>query len=568
MKNIEIALVFYEIADLLEIKGGNFFQVRAYRQAAQVITRQEQPVEKLIKEGKFQQLPGIGKAIYEKTKELLETGKCSAHQALLAEIPRGMLEIRSLPGIGPAKARTLLKEGYTSLEQLAQAAAAHRLRKLPGFSAKTEHDILRDIDLLKSSRDQIGLGVARELGEELIDYLSQLPTVVRVELAGGTRRWKETVSDLDLVACASDIAEVLEAFAIHPKVTKILHRGDNRLQVMTWWGVEVDLTVTPPEQFVSTWHRCTGSKRHYQQLQQIAEQRGLSLNHRQLLNEAGEILPLTGEQDIYKHLGMEYIPPELREGKGEIEAALADKLPPLITLDDIKGDLHTHTNWSDAALSLEEMVEHAVAKGYRYMAITDHSRSLKIANGLSLERLRKQGKEIDKLNAQLKDFTILKGIECDILPDGTLDFEDEVLRDLDVVVASVHSNFKQEKEAMTNRIVSAIRNEHVDIIGHVTGRMLGRRSGYQLDLDRVLEEAAKHETVLEINSSPDRLDLNEENARKAKELGIKISINTDAHDLKRLNEMVYGISVARRAWLTPDDVINTHEVEDILKIFN
>lgn len=567
MKNVEIAWVFYEIADLLEIKGDNFFQVRAYRQAAREITRLEQPVAKLINEGSFQRIPGIGKAITDKTKELIETGQCRAHQELLAEIPRGVLEIRALPGIGPAKARMLYKEGFTTLGQLEQAAKANRVRKLPGFSAKTEFDIARDIDLLKHGRDKVGLGVARELGAELIDYLSQLPMVHRVELAGGTRRWKETVSDLDLVASTDNIEDVLDALAIHPKITKILTREANRLQIMTWWGVEVDLTVVKPEEFITTWHRCTGSKKHYQHLQKIAQQKGLKLNHQHLLNAAGELLPVTEEADIYEHLGLSYIPAELRENTGEIEVAQQDNMPQLVTLEDIKGDLHTHTNWSDAALSLEEMVEHAIAKGYRYMAITDHSRSLKIANGLSLERLKKQGKEIDKLNAQHKDFTILKGIECDILSDGSLDFEDDVLRDLDVVVASVHSNFKQEKEAMTQRIVSAIENEHVDIIGHVTGRMLGRRQGYQVDIDRVMEAAAKYDTVLEINSSPDRLDLSDENARKAKAMGIKISINTDAHDLKRLNEMVYGVSVARRAWLTADDIINTHEVEDILKMF-
>ena len=420
MKNVEIAWIFSEMADLLEIKGGNFFQVRAYRQAARLITRLEQSVIKLISEGTFQQLPGIGKAINDKTQELLETGNCRAHQDLLAEIPRGVLEIRTLPGIGPAKARMLYKEGFTSLGQLEQAAKAHHLRKLPGISAKTEFDIMRNIDLLKHGRDQIGLGVARELGTELIEYLTQLPVVQRVELAGGTRRWKETVSDVDLVVSAEEIEDVLDALAVHPKITKILAREANRLQVMTWWGVEVDLTVVKPEEFVTTWHRSTGSKKHYQQLQQIAQQKGLQLNHRHLLNADRELLAVTKEADIYQHLGLAYVPPELRENKGEIEVAQRGNLPPLVTLADIKGDLHTHTNWTDAALPLEEMVEHAIAKGYSYMAITDHSRSLKIANGLNFERLKKQGKEIDKLNAQNKDFTILKGIECDILSMGDL----------------------------------------------------------------------------------------------------------------------------------------------------
>ncbi|MEG6617060.1 DNA polymerase/3'-5' exonuclease PolX [Peptococcaceae bacterium 1198_IL3148] len=566
MKNIEIAWVFNEMADLLEIKGADFFKVKAYRNGAKTIMRLEKPVAELVANGTFSKLPGIGKAITDKTKELLETGTCKAHQELLAEIPRGVLEIRALPGIGPKKARLIFEKlGIASLAELEVAANKREIRKLPGMSAKSEYDIARNINVFRNGTDKVILGFARDLGIELREFLLSLPGVKNVEFAGSTRRWKETVRDLDMVAATEDVPELIDALITHPKVTKVLEREENRVRVMTFWGVPVDLTVVTPDRFITTWHRSTGSKKHYQHLQRIAEQKNFQLSHKYIKDAAGQPLPVESEADIYQALGMTYVPAELREDNGEIEAAQQHALPNLVAVSDIKGDLHTHTHWSDAALSIEEMVAGAKERGYSYLAITDHSGSLKIANGLNVERLHKQGKEIDKLNEQQQDFTILKGVECDILADGSLDHHDDILRDLDVVVASVHSAFKQDKETMTNRIVSAIEHEHVDIIGHVSGRLLGRREGYELDIDRVLEAAAKYNTILEINASPDRLDLSEENARKAKEMGIRIAINTDAHDLKRLNEMEYGVSVARRAWLTKDDIINTKDVDQLLK---
>lgn len=566
MRNIDIAWIFYEMADLMEIKGDDFFKIKAYRSAAKTISRLNQPVEELVRRGVFNKIPGIGKAINAKTREILETGTCRTYQELLDQVPRGLLEIRSLPGIGPKKARILhQKLGVTSLEELEEAAKRRLVRKLPGISAKTEHEIVRNIRSLKEGRSQVLLGLARELAKELVEYLENLPEVARAEIGGGTRRWKETVSDVDIVAAADDVNGVLDAFTAHPRVTKVLQRDSNRIQVNTWWGVPVDLTVVTVDEFITAWHRNTGSRKHYQHLSLLAEEKGFKLSHKQLVDAYGRELEVQDEEDIYRHLGLEYIPPELREDNGEIEAAQTGTLPRLVELEDIKGDLHVHTNWSDAAGSLEEMVEGARKKGYSYMAITDHSGSLKIANGLDAARLKKQVKEIEKLNQQFDDFTILTGVECDILADGSLDHEDELLAQLDVVIASVHSHFQQDKETMTNRIISAIEHEHVDIIGHVSGRLLGRRGGYELDVERVLEAAAKYNTVMEINSSPDRLDLSEENARLAKELGVKVVINTDAHDLKRLNEIEYGVAVARRAWLTPDDVVNTREVEDLLK---
>ncbi|MCD5407229.1 MAG: DNA polymerase/3'-5' exonuclease PolX [Desulfotomaculum sp.] len=566
MQNIEIAWVFEEMADLLEIKGTDFFKMRAYRQAAKTIVRLEQPLAELAKQNSIHKIAGVGKAINAKIKEILATGSCATHRKLLLEIPKGVLEIRLLPGIGPKKTRTLFEDlGITSLAQLAVAAKNRLVRQLPGMSTKTESDILRHIQVLKTSSQKKSLGVVRELGAGIIAYLAAFPGVTAVEFGGSTRRWQETVADLDLIAATNHPQELLEVLSKHPRVTKILEQGENRVRVLNQWGIVIDLSVVPAAQFITAWHRNTGSQKHYQHLKKLAIEKNITLDHQAMIDDCGNKLAVQTEADIYRHLNMTYIPPELREDHGEIEAALAGKLPELVELKDIKGDLHTHTTWSDAAASLPEMVQVAQAKGYSYLAITDHSPSLKVANGLDWERLQEQCREIDQLNQREQDFTVLTGVECDILADGSLDHPDEVLADLDVVVASVHTNFQQDQQTMTNRIIAAIENEYVDIIGHVTGRLLGRRSGYALDLAEVFAAAAKYDTVLEINASPHRLDLNTENTKKARELGVQIVINSDAHDAKGLNDLEYGVAVARRAWLTSGDVLNTMALDDLLK---
>ncbi|WP_031516061.1 DNA polymerase/3'-5' exonuclease PolX [Desulfofalx alkaliphila] len=565
MQNVEVSWIFHEIADLLEIKGGDFFKIRAYRNAAKTIYRLEQPLDQLVRSGEINKLPGIGKAIAAKIEEIIKTGTCKTHQELLEEIPRGVLEITSLPGIGPKKARLLFKKlGVLSLDQLEQAAKDRQVRKVPGMSSKTELEILRNIKAIRSSGEKTVLGLAREIGAELRKYLLSLPGVKRVEIGGSTRRWREAVSDLDLVVAAEQASLVIAAMLKHPRVTEVLDQSERSIKVLTWWGVPVELSVVPPHRFVLAWHRNSGSKNHYRQLQKLAKEKGIELSHGGLSVD-GKPVEVKDEADIYRALGMQYIPPEIREDRGEIEAAKTGTLPKLVEIDDIKGDLHSHTTWSDASASLEEMVAAAKNRGYEYLAVTDHSGSLKIANGLDEKRLAEQCKVIERLNRQEEDFTILTGVECDILSDGRLDHPDRVLEELDVVVASVHRNFKMDKKAMTDRIIAAIEHEHVDIIGHVTGRLLGRRSGYEVDMEKVLEAAAKYNTVLEINSSPERLDLNEDNAALARDLGVKIAINTDAHDTGRLEDIIYGVAVARRAWLGPEDVVNTLEVDELLK---
>lgn len=568
MQNIEIAWIFRELADLLEIKEEDFFKIRAYRNGARTIAHLDRSLSEYYRQGRIKDIPGIGKAMEKKIIEILETGRLKKHQDLLKEIPQGLLEIKNLPGISAKRAGIFYQRlGIRSLDDLEAAAKEMKIRQIPGMGAKLEWDILNNIDMVRNRRSRVLLSVARELAGELMEFLLALPEVARVELAGSTRRWKETVGDLDLVAAAAIPAVVVEAFIKHPKVKEIMEQQADRVQVLTWWGIAVDLQVVPEVEFITAWHRSTGSKAHYGALQKLAQANGLQLSHHGLYQD-NRRLALTGEDDIYTRLGLNPIPPELREDRGELAAYVGTAPPPLLELSDIKGDLHLHTDWSDAAAPLADMVARAKAKGYHYMAVTDHSRSLKIANGLTIERLAEQHRLIDEMNRKNHDFRILKGTEMDILPNGELDFPDELLEKMDVVVASIHTAQRQDRETLTRRVLGAIENKHVDIIGHLTGRLLGRREAYPLDLEVVFEAAARTGTILEINASPDRLDLNEEHVRMAVDRGCKIVINTDAHDLHRLDEMAYGVAQARRARLKPTDVVNTLDTAELLQVLN
>lgn len=568
MQNIEIAWIFAELADLLEIKGEDFFKIRAYRRAAEVLAKLEESAEELSRRRLLSKIPGVGKAIEGKIKEILETGSLTKHQQLLQEIPQGVLAIKQLPGIGPNRARVLFKElGITNLEELEQAVNERRVRTLKGFSSKLEWDIINGLEMLRNRQSRARLSVAKELAQQLIEFLKLLPGVNEVSTAGSTRRWKDTVGDLDLVASAENPEPLLKALESHPRIKEVIDKQSNRIRAYTWWGIAVDLQVVPPGEYVTTLHRSTGSKAHYVKLQELAVAKGLKINHHGITNQSGDYLPVNKEEDIYQALGMAYIPPELREDKGEVEAARAGILPQLVQLGEIKGDLHIHTTWSDSVMEIDDVIEKCRQRGYSYAAITDHSRSLKIANGLEVESLMQQHKVINEINKNYDDFTLLTGVEVDILPNGELDYPDEVLEPMDVVIASVHTAFKQSRTELTRRLTKAMENEQVDIIAHMTGRILGRRESYDIDVEGLLETAAKTGTVLEINASPDRLDINEVYARQARDMGVKISINTDAHDVKRLDEMIYGVAVARRAWLGPEDVINTLGLEELRKVF-
>lgn len=562
MRNVEVAWIFHELADLLEFKEEDFFKIRAYKNAARVLAGLEEPLEEIRKRGSLAKIPGIGKNIAAKINEILTTGSLQKHKDLLQEIPPGLLDIMSLPGIGPKKAGIIHERlGVSSLQELAQAAREGRVRGLPGMGGKTENELIRNLETLADRTARLLLATARDLVEEFTGYLKMLPGVVKVEAGGSLRRWQETVGEIDLVVSAADPRSILDAVACHPRVKEIVEEGQDWARFQTFWGIAVDLEVVPEEFFEPALFRSTGSRAHYRRLQRLFADKGIAFDAG-VVGKAGEALE---ERDIYALLGLPFIPPELREDRGEVEAALQNSLPNLVELGDIKGDLHVHTTWSDGLGSIERVAARAREKGYQYIAVTDHSQSLKIARGLSLARLKEQQREIRSLNEKFEDFSILTGIEVDILPKGDLDCPEEILKEMDLVVASVHSAFKQDRETMTARMISAVENKNVDIIGHLTGRLIAHREGYALDVERVLEAAASCGTIIEINSSPDRLDLNDVNARRAKEKGIKIAINTDAHDLKRLDEMAYGVAVARRAWLEPGDVLNTMPVHELMR---
>jgi len=453
------------------------------------------------------------------------------------------------------------KLGISNLEELAEAARKKQLRSLPGIGVRTEDEILRYIEMRQNQAGRALLNLARHIAGELTGYLELLPVVSRVGVGGSLRRWKETVGDIDLVVASEEPRTVIDSLTGHHMVSEVLKRGHDGAKFQTKWGITVELEIVPEEVFALALFRNTGSHAHFEKLQDIFNKK-VDLSS---VTWPGDVREEKAEHHIYDMLDLQYIPPELREDRGEIEAAMEKRLPGLVKLEDIKGDLHVHSNWSDGVADIKNLVERAKAKGYEYIAITDHSRSLHIAGGLSLEKLQEQHELIRELNKQQENFRILTGIEVDILPKGDLDCPDEILKETDVVIASVHSAFKQDRETMTARLLSAIENRNVDIIGHPTGRLLNQREGYALDLERVLDAAASCGTILEINSSPNRLDLSDINARRAREKGIKLAINTDAHDLKRLDEMIYGVAVGRRAWLEEDDVVNTMPAGKLLK---
>lgn len=567
IENIEVALIFNEIADYLELKGDNSFKIRAYRNAARTVNKLPEDLKDLLATGHLTDIPGVGKELAAKIEEILNTGRLAYLERLKADIPSGTRDIMAIPGVGAKTAFKLYQELHiTNIEELEAAVKKHRIKGLPGLGSKAEQNIMRGIKMMQrgvGTRAPIGIAIA--VADGFMAYLRSLPGVERVETAGSTRRFNETIGDIDLVVAGAEPEKIIDLFIKHPQVKDVLSRGDTKASVITMIGAQVDLLVVHPTEFYSAWHHFTGNKDHNVKLRGIAHEKQLKINEYGVYRQdTGEKLPVTSEEDIYKYLDLPYIPPELREDNGEIEAAKAGQLPELVTVDDIKGDLHIHSDWSDGVNDIEQLVQKARELGYKYMAITDHSKSLGIAKGLNHERLLQQKELIKEMNKKIKDFHILWGMEVDILSAGGMDYQDEVMAEMDIVIGSVHSGFKQDEEKLTNRIISAMQNQHVDIIAHPTGRLLGRREPYAVNMERVLEAAAKYNTILEINSSPDRLDINDVYAHQAKDLGIKIAINTDAHDIYRLDDMQFGTKVARRGWLEKDDVVNSMDYEELM----
>lgn len=567
--NHEIARIFSEIADLMEVREDSPFKVRAYRKAADTIEALTESLEGIAARGALEEIPGIGKAIAEKITDICRTGTTKLYEELRAEVPAGLVEILAIPGIGPSKVRALYEGlGIKSVDELETAAREHRLQGVAGMGAKTEENILHAIEAHRRRSQRWPLGKALPYAERLAAAVARGSGAARVEVLGSIRRRVETIGDIDLGAETTEPERVMETFVHLPQVKEILVSGPASTRVRTDAGIQVDLRVARPEDFGFLVHHFTGSKPHNIRLREIAERRGARISEYGIFAAGTDRELTTGEDEaeVYRFLGLPDIPPELREDRGEIEAAEAGTLPVLITEADIRGNLHSHTTWSDGTASIEGMAEAARARGFRYLAITDHSKALGITNGLDEERLRAQMAEIDRLNATVTgDFRILKGNEVDILPDGTLDLDPALLADLDFVVASVHSRFKQDEATMTARMIRAMESGVVDLIAHPTGRLLGARDPYAVDLERLFDAAAATQTALEINAFPDRLDLNDVNARRARDRGVKISINTDAHHPDHFGLYFYGIATARRAWLTAPDVINTWELDDLMR---
>jgi DNA polymerase (family 10) len=564
ISNYEIARIFSQIADLMEVRDENPFKVRAYRKAADTIEGLTESLETIAARGELEKIPNIGKAIAEKIADICRTGTTPLYEELRGNVPAGLVEVMAVPGIGPSKVRALHEAlGVTTLDALEAAGREQRIRGVSGMGAKTEENILHAIEAHRRRSDRWPLGKALPYAEALAAALAQSVDGLQIDVLGSIRRRVETIGDIDMGAVSTEPERVMSAFVQLPHVKEVLVSGPASTRVRTHEGMQVDLRVARPEDFGFLVHHFTGSRAHNIRLREIAEKRGARISEYGIF-EAGtdrEIATGEDEGEVYRFLGLPFIPPELREDRGEIAAAQAGTLPTLITETDIRGNLHTHSTWSDGAVSIEAMAAAARARGHAYIAITDHSKRLGITNGLDEARLREQMAEIDRLNAAATDgFRILTGSEVDILPDGALDLDTGLLAELDFVIASVHSGFKQDEETMTARVIRAMESGVVDMIAHPTGRLLGARDPYAIDLDRLYDVAVATQTALEINAFPDRLDLNDVNARRARDRGVKISINTDAHHPDHLGLYFYGIATARRAWLQAEDVLNTWEL--------
>lgn len=564
MTNREVCEIFHEIAEILEILGENPFKSRAYRNAARVLENAGFDVQDLVREGRLEDVPGIGSALAAKIRELVTTGRLAYYEDLKQKAPRDVLEMLKIPGVGAKTVQVFLNHNITSLQELEAAARDQRLLELPGIGKKTEEEILRGLAAMQERQKRWLLSVASMAVKEIGGYLAGLDKAARVEVAGSYRRGRETVGDLDFVVASDDAPAVIARFVDAPWVREVVAEGDLKATVITVWGIQADLYVVAPPLFASTLHHFTGSKEHNVALRERARQHGWKISEYGIVKEEETLTPAT-EEEFFQLIGLSYIPPEMREDRGEIRAAERGELPRLVETGDIEGDLHVHSRASDGANTLEELAEAAMARGYRYLAVTDHSRSLAFTNGLTEERLKEQREEIDKLNREFRNFRLLAGIEVDILSDGRLDFDDQVLSQLDVVVASVHSGFRQDQETLNRRIEAALKNEHVDIIGHPTGRLISRRDPYALDVGRVLELAADTGTALEINANPDRLDLSDAYVRQGRDLGVRFAIDTDAHHVNSLDDMQYGVLTARRGWAQKQDVINTLPLDELEK---
>lgn len=566
MKQLEVADIFEEIACLLELKGENPFRIRAYQRAAMNLRNLPEDLEQRVEAGTLEEIPGIGRDLAQKIEEIVTTGRLAFLEKIRRQLPGSLVQLMKVPGVGPKTARQVYDRfKVKSLAELERIVRSGQLRKLPGFKERKEENLLRGIRLVQAGQERMPLGIALGLGEEVVAALQRLKEVRRISLAGSLRRRQETIGDIDVLITSTHPEKVMAAFVELPVVERVQAHGQTKASVRTKQGIQVDLRVVEPESFGAALVYFTGSKAHNIKIRSLAQRQGLTINEYGVFSKGGK-RRLAGqeEEQVYRALGLSWVAPELREDLGEVEASQAGRLPRLIERADLRGSFHNHSDWTDGSHPIEEVALSARRQGYRYMLLSDHSRSLRVAGGLQVKELLQQKRQVAQLNSRLAPFRILMGSEVDILPDGRMDFPDEVLRELDVVIAAVHSGFKQPARVMTARIVKALQNRYVNILAHPTGRLIGERDPYEVDLDAVFRAAAQTGAALELNCYTRRLDLNDQQARRAKELGATLVLSTDTHVLQQLEDISLGLSMARRAWLGPADLLNTLPVRKLL----
>ncbi|HMB40858.1 MAG TPA: DNA polymerase/3'-5' exonuclease PolX [Balneolaceae bacterium] len=568
--NSDISEILREMADLLEIEGADEFRVRSYRQAARSVENLTENLADKVAEGEdLTKISDVGESIAGKIEEIVKTGSLKQLEEVKQRVPEELADILNLEGVGPKRAKEIYDElGIDSIEDLETAADNNKIRELEGFGEKTEEKIEDEIDRQNNRESRTLLARAEEYAEPLLSYLLECEATDTVEIAGSYRRHKETVGDLDILATGDDVEAIADHFVNYEDVEEVIKKGEKRTSVHLKSGLQVDLAVLPKESFGAALIYFTGSKEHGIHLRERAQKNDLKVNEYGIFRE-GEDEPIAGEteEEMYEALDLKWVPPEMRENRGEIELAEERDLPDLIQLEDIKGDIHMHTNYTDGVASIKEMAKAATEHGYEYIAITDHSKRVNVAGGLNADELAEQLKEIDKVNDEIDDIRILKGIEVDILEDGSLDLPDDILSKLDIRICSVHYHMDMDSEKQTERILKAMENPWMDILAHPTGRLLQKRDGMNLDMEAIMDKAVEKNIIMEINANPERLDLDDRHSKMAMEKGLLISVSTDAHSIGDLQNMKYGIFQARRGWLKSGDVVNTLGAEELLDHF-
>ena len=564
MRNREVAALFMELADILEIQGENPFRIRAYQRASQNIEGLGEDVAEIAKRGELVNVPGIGKDLAAKVEEILATGTLAALQELREKVPPGLVEMLGIPGLGPKMAKRLHEElNIAGVDQLEECARAGKLQGFAGIRAKTEEKILRGIDLFRKGRERTPLGFVLPIAEEIHQHLTKRCSVENISVAGSVRRMRETVKDLDILVVTKDQASVMEAFLARDDIDEVLARGDTKTSVRLRGNLQVDVRAVDSQCFGSALCYFTGSKAHNIRLREYAVKMGLKVNEYGVFKGEERVAGAT-EAEVYKALGLPYIEPEMREDRGEIEVALTGTLPRLVTKDDLKGDLHVHSTYSDGKADIEDIAVAAQRSGLQWVGVCDHSKSLKIGRGLSVKELEQKIEEVRRVNAKHKGVLLLCGAEVDILTDGKLDYPDEVLKELDLVIAALHSGFRQDEKTITGRMISAMMHPLVHMIAHPTGRLFGERDPYAVNMEHVLEQAGRTGTALEINAYPKRLDLGDVMVRRARDMNVMLGIGTDAHQLDQLEYLELGLGVARRGWLEPRHLLNTFSRKEIV----